>query len=164
MGFLEDPKFWVAAGLFIFLAVVIYLRVPGMVAKLLDDRSATIAKELAEARRLREEAQALHATYLRKAKDAEREAEEIVAQAKVEAERMQAETRQSLDALIARRSKMAEDKIAQAEASALAEVKAAAADAAVAAAGRILSGRIDAAKGAAIIDGSIREMRAKLAS
>lgn len=162
LGLLGDAKFWVAAGLIIFLGIVIYAKVPGLIAKMLDERSAAIRKEIEEARRLREEAQALHATYLRKAKDAEREADEIIATAKAEAERMQVETRAQIEALIQRRAKLAEDKIAQAEAQAMAEVKAAAADAAVAAAGRLLGERVGQARASDFTDEAIKGLRAKL--
>lgn len=157
-----DPTFWVGVGLVLFLLVIIWKKVPGVLAKQLDNRSAAIAAELDEARRLREEAQALLATYQSKAKDAEREAEDILAAARTEADRLQSESRVALEGLIARRTKMAEDKIRLAEASALTEVKTAAANAAVTAAGQILSSRIDGAKASEIASTSIRELRSKL--
>src|SRR6202043_1326437 len=95
--------------------------------------------ELDEARRLREEAQALLAEFERKAGTAEREAEEIVANAMAEAERLPVEAKGRMEVFAARRTKMAGTKIAQAEAQALADVRAAAADAAVAAAERVLT-------------------------
>lgn len=157
-----DPTFWVGIGLVLFFAVVIWKKVPGVLAKMLDARAAAIAAELDEAKRLREEAQALLASYQKKAGEAETEAAEILAQARAEAERMQVEGRQALDALIVRRTKLAEDKIALAEATALADVKAAAADAAVTAAGALLTQRIDGAKSSAISDAAIRDLRTRL--
>ncbi|BCW90195.1 ATP synthase subunit b [Alphaproteobacteria bacterium SO-S41] len=159
---LLQAEFWVAVGLFLFLAVIIWRKVPGVLAKMLDARAAAIATELDEAKRLREEAQALLVSYRAKAGEAETEAAAILAAARAEADRLQIEGRQSIEALIQRRTKMAEDKIAQAEASALADVKAAAADAAISAAGRLLTGRIDGAKASAISDAAIRDLRASL--
>ena len=86
-----------------------------------------------------EEAEALLATYRRRQQEAEREAETIVASAKGEAERLAAEAEAKIEEFIARHTKMAENKIAQAEAQALADVRSAAADVAVAAAETILS-------------------------
>ena len=94
--------------------------------------------ELDEARRLKEEAQALLAQYQRKQREAEQEAAAIIAGAKAEAERLASEAKAKIEDFVARRTKMAETKIAQAEAQALADVRAAAADAAVAAAERVL--------------------------
>ena len=157
-----DPTFWVGVGLVLFLALIIWKKVPGVLAKQLDARAAAIAGELCEAKRLREEAQALLVTYQAKAKDAEQEAAAILATAKAEADQLQREGRQQLEALVARRTKMAEDKIRQAEATALSEVKAAAADAAIAAAGNLLSGRIDGAKASSMADAAIRDLRTRL--
>ena len=156
--FYQDPAFWSAVGLFLFLALIVWKKVPGVVGKMLDDRSAAIAQELFEAQRLREEAEDLLSSYKTKAAEAEREAEEIIALAKSEAVRLQEDGQKSLEALIARRTKMAEDKIAQAESTALAEVKAAAASAAVS----ILGERVTGAKASSLTDASIRDLRAKL--
>lgn len=160
--FYQDPTFWVGVGLVIFLAVVIWKKVPGVLGKQLDARAAAIAAELDEAKRLRQEAQALLVTYQKKAGEAEAEAAEILAAANAEAARLKTETADQLAALIARRTKMAEDKIAQAEASALADVKAAAAEAAIGAAARLMSDRIDGAKASSLADASIRDLRTRL--
>ena len=100
---------------------------------------ARIKAELDEARRLREEAAGIVAQYQKKRHEAEAEAEAIIAGARAEAERVAAEAKAKMEEFVARRTKMAETKIAQAEAQALADVRAAAADAAVAAAEKILS-------------------------
>lgn len=160
--FMEDPTFWVAVGTVIFVGVVIYLKVPQMLAGMLDARAAAIRNELAEAKRLREEAETLMREYLAKTKNADSEAAAIVAAAKVESERMAAEAREQLAQSITRRAKMAEEKIAQAEAQALADVRAAATDAATAAAGEVIRARMNEAKGDALIDASIRDLRTKL--
>lgn len=138
------PETWVALGFLVFLAGLAYLRVHSKAAAALDRRQARIKTELDEASRLREEAQGLLAEFERKGLAAESEAEAIIASAKAEAERLAVEAKQRMEDFVARRTKMAEAKIAQAEAQALAEVRAAAADAAVAAAEKILT---TAAKG-----------------
>jgi F-type H+-transporting ATPase subunit b len=133
-----DAEFWVAVAFVVFLGVLAYLGVHNMMVKLIDQRRDRIKAELDEARRLKEEAQALLAQYQRKQREAEQEAAAIIAGASAEAERMLAEAKTKMEEFVARRSKMAETKIAQAEAQALADVRAAAAEAAVGAAERIL--------------------------
>jgi F-type H+-transporting ATPase subunit b len=139
MEFIFEPEFWVAISFFIFVGVLLYLGVHKKLAAALDARAATIAKELDEAKRLREEAEKVLADYKRKQGDAVKEAEAIVSLAAKEAEILAAETRRSMNEHFERRMKLAEDKIARAEAEALREVRAAAADAAVAAAQSLIA-------------------------
>jgi len=134
-----DAEFWVAVAFVAFIGGLIYLGVHEMLVKHIDQRRDRIKAELDEALRLKEEAQALLAQYQRKQRAAEQEAAGIIAGATAEAGRMMAEAKTKMEEFIARRSKMAETKIAQAEAQALADVRAAAAEAAVAAAERILT-------------------------
>jgi F-type H+-transporting ATPase subunit b len=134
-----EAEAWVAVAFVIFLGLLVYLGAHRRVIDGIDQRQARIKTELDEARRLREEAQALLAEYQRKHGEADREAEAIIASANVEAERLAAEGKARMEDFVTRRTKMAETKIAQAEAQALAEVRSAAADAAVAAAEKILS-------------------------
>jgi F-type H+-transporting ATPase subunit b len=139
-----DAEFWVAASFFIFIGILVYVGVHKKIAEALDHRRDRIKAELDEARRLREEGQALLAHYRQKQKEAEGEAAAILTGAKADAERMTLEAEAKMTEFVARRTKMAEAKIAQAESQALADVRAAAADAAVTAAERILK---DTAKG-----------------
>ena len=139
-----DAEFWVAASFFIFIGILVYVGVHKKIAEALDHRRDRIKAELDEARRLREEAQALLAHYRQKQKEAEGEAAAILTSAKADAERMATEAEAKMSEFVARRTKMAEAKIAQAESQALADVRAAVADAAVTAAERILK---DSAKG-----------------
>jgi F-type H+-transporting ATPase subunit b len=141
---MPPPEAWVAIGFICFLALLAYLGVHRKLTDALDARQTRIKSELDEATRLREEAQALLAEFERKGRAAEQEAEAIIASAKTEAERLAAEAKQRMADFVARRTKMAETKIAQAEAQAVADVRSAAADAAVAAAEKLLSA---AAKG-----------------
>ncbi|MAB14460.1 MAG: ATP F0F1 synthase subunit B [Parvibaculum sp.] len=155
-------EFWVLLGLIVFIGIIIYMRVPAMLTKSLDERGAGIAKELDEARRLREEAQQVLASYQRKQREAMKEAEDIVAQAKVEAEAMAKETRENLNAQVERRTQMAEQKIAQAEVQAMNEVRAVAADVAIEAARRLIAEKVDTSKDAEIIEKSIADLTTKL--
>ena len=159
---IQEPEFWVAVAFVLFLGVLVYTGVHKTMIDTLDRRSDRIKAELDEARRLRDEAGKLLADYQRKQREAEREAEAIIAEAKVEAERVAAEARGKMEEFVARRTKLAESKIGQAEAQALADVRAAAADAAVAAAEKILR---DTAKGKVaddLIARGIADVRAKL--
>ncbi|MEQ9519844.1 MAG: F0F1 ATP synthase subunit B [Parvibaculum sp.] len=159
---LQDATFWVLISFLIFVGLVVYYKVPGMIAAALDKRAADIADELDQARQLREEAQQVLASYQRKQRDAEKEAQAIVEQARGEAERLAVETKNNLAAHVERRTKLAEDKIAQAEAQALQEVRAVAADVAIAAARTIIEQKLDGARATQLLDKSIAEVKAKL--
>jgi len=162
MHFQFDAEFWVAVAFVIFIAVLIKLGALRVLLGALDDRGARIKAELDEARRVREEAQALLADYQRRRGEADREADAIVVAAKAEAERLAAEAKAKVEDFVARRTKVAEAKIAQAEAQALADVRAAAADAAAAAAEKILSDTTKGKIGDDLIAQGIRELKAKL--
>jgi len=162
MEFLMDPEFWIAVGFVTVLVVFAYVGVPGMLAKALDARAAGIAKDLEDARKLREEAESLLASYKAKAAEIEREAEAIIAEAKAEAEIYAKEAREALAALIERRGKQAQDKIAQAEAQAMAEIRGLAADAAAAAAEKLIAARLDETRAGALIAKSLGDLTAKL--
>ncbi|MCE9523053.1 MAG: F0F1 ATP synthase subunit B [Alphaproteobacteria bacterium] len=161
-GIFEDPTFWVAVGTGLFVILIVYLKVPGMVAKMLDERAAGIKSELDEAKRLREEAEALLKQYRAKTAGAQQEAQAIVDAAKASAERMAADARTQLQLQIERRAKMAEQKIAQAEAEAIAEVRAVATTVAGRAAAAVIGQHMTDAKGNELIDGAIRDLGAKL--
>jgi F-type H+-transporting ATPase subunit b len=157
-----DATFYALVGLVIFLALVVYLKVPGVVGKALDARADRIRDELEEARRLREEAQSLLAEYQRKRKEAEKEATEIVAIAQREAHGMLEEAKKKTEEYVARRNRLAEEKIAQAEIEAVNEVRASAVDIAVAAASRILADKVDAKTAADLFKSSLTEVKSRL--
>lgn len=159
---LYEAEFWVAVAFVIFVGVMIYLGVNKLIVSALDQRAARIRAELDEARRFKEEAQALLAEYQRKQRAAERDAAEIVASAKAEADRLAVEAKTRLDEFLARRTKMAENKIAQAEAQALADVRAAAADAAVAAAEKILTQTVKGQVADNLIAKGIADLKSRL--
>jgi len=160
--FIANPEFWVAVGTAIFLAFIVWKRVPRMSANSLDSRAAAIAHEIEEARRLRSEAEALFAQYRQKQAAAESEAQAILAEARAEAERYAAEARAAASARIARRAKQAEDKIAQAEAHALADIRAVAANAAVAAAEKLIAAKLDENRAADLVKESLSEIQGRL--
>lgn len=158
----HDPTFWVSISFLLFLALLAYYGVPAMIGKALDARADAIRNELDEARSLREQAQALLADYQKKAKEAESEAALIIDQAKREAETLAAESRKALAETIERRSKIAEDKIARAEAQALSEVRATAVNTAMSVAETLIGGRVGGAAGSSLIDASIKDLKGKL--
>lgn len=161
-GLLADPTFWVAVSTLIFLIVLVWQGVPQMVAKMLDDRAAGIKTQLDEAKRLRDEAEVLLKEYRAKTANVNDEVQAIIDAAKAAAERAAADARIQLQQQLERRVKMAEEKIAQAEAEAIADVRAAAASTATTAAAEVIGKRLAGAKGGAFIDGAIRDLRSKL--
>jgi F-type H+-transporting ATPase subunit b len=136
--------------------------VPGMVGKILDQRAAVISAELDEAKRLRAEAAALLADYKKRAAGAEAEARDIVDAATAEAAQFQKDSRIALEAQIARRAAAAQDKIAQAEAAALNEIRGLAADSAVNAAQKLIAARLDEKRASGLISDGIKGLGEKL--
>jgi F-type H+-transporting ATPase subunit b len=162
MELFHNPEFWVGVGLVAVAIIFLWQRVPALLGRMLDARAEAIAKDLDEAKRLREEAAALLAGYVAKASQAESEAAKIIADAKAEAERFAKETRAQLRAQIDRRAQMAKEKIEQAEATALAEMRKLAADAAAMAAEKLIAERMDDRRSADAVARSIQEMPDKL--
>jgi F-type H+-transporting ATPase subunit b len=162
MGWIHNPEYWVLVAFLIFAGILWRAGVPAQMAKALDSRADAIRNELDEARRLREEAQALLADYQKKQRDAETEAKAIIDNARREAEALAAETRKQIAEQLERRTKLAEEKIARAEAQAVSEVRSTAVDGALAAAQRILAAKATGAAGSSLIDESIAGLAAKL--
>ena len=160
---LHDPTFWVMIAFFAFVGLILYYKVPATVGKALDARADAIRRELDEARRLRDEAQSLLNDYKRKSREAENEAKEILDQARREAEGLTAQTRKALQESVERRTKSAEEKIARAEAQAIAEVRSSAVDRAIAAAEKILKSKTSQGSTAAtLVDNGIKDLSGKL--
>jgi F-type H+-transporting ATPase subunit b len=157
-----EPETWVAIAFLIFVGVVIKFGAPQLLFKALDDRSARIKAELDEALKLRKEAEGILAEYRRRQGEAEKTAESIILNARVEADRIAAEAQAKIEEFIARRAKMAETKIAQAEAQALADVRGAAADVAIAAAEAMLIKTTHGAAAEALLTQGIGDLKAKL--
>ena len=157
-----DNTFWAFAGLLIFLGIMAYVKVPGMIGKSLDARAGKIRADLDEAKRLRDEAAALLAEYQKKRKEAEADAEEIVKAAKRDAEALAADAKQKTEEFVKRRTAMAEQKIAQAENDAVNAVRASAIDIAVAAAGKILGGKPSGKLSADLFKQSLSDVKSRL--
>jgi F-type H+-transporting ATPase subunit b len=161
MEFLSNPETWVAAAFIIFVALAAK-PIGRAIGRGLDARADRIRAQLDEARSLRDEAERLLAEQQRKQIAAVKESEAIIAHAREEAERIHRESAANLEAAFGRREKMALDKIAQAEAQAVADVRNQAVAVAIAAAAKLLADNIDTAKADALVDDSIRELERKL--
>ena len=152
---------WATIALVIFVGAALFMGIHKTIARMLDERIKSIETELAEAERLRLEAKFLLEEYESKREAAAKEAESIVTAAREEAFRLTGEAKDSLEALIARRTRAVEDKISQAESQAVAEVRSRSADVAVEAA-RVLLTKQMASRGDALVDQAIRDVGAKL--
>jgi len=157
-----DATAAVALGFVIFVGVLIYFKVQKMILGALDERAGRIRNELEEAQRLREEAQALLASYERKQREALREAEAMRQHAREEAEREAQTAAAKLEENLKRREQLALEKVALAEAQAEQEVRAAAIDAAIAAAGQVIREKLDDEAAGALVDDTIRDLRRHL--
>ena len=157
-AFYLDSRFWVLIPLILFFVLLVWKGVHKAMGAALDTRAETIRGELDEARRLREEAQALLASYHRKQKEAEEQAESIIAQARRDAEAMAAQSRKELSERLERRTQLAEQKIANAEAQALTEVRARAADLAANAAEKIMRENMSAANHKSLVADGIKQI------
>ena len=160
-AFYESTSFLVAAA-FVLFFVIFGKKIGGVVSTGLDDRAQKISDEIEQATRLREEAQELLASFEKKQHEALKEAESIVAGAKDEAERLAVEAAAQLESSLKRAEQMAKDRISQAEAQAIAEVKAQAVDLAMDAAKRILSSDVTGKKADALLDAAIQDLDGKL--
>jgi len=159
---LGDTSFWALLGLIGFFAIIIYFGAHKGVGKALDDRADKIRNELDEARRLREEAQELLASYKRKQAEAAEEAEAIIRQAKSEADYLRKNAQKEIAERIERRTTLAEQRIKQAQEQAAKDVRSLAADLAVEAARGLLSSNLPKAKRNALIKADIEEMKDRL--
>jgi len=157
-----EAEFWVAVAFILFLLALVKLGAHRSILGALDNRSARVQAELDEARRLREEAQTLLTEYKLRQHEAEQEALALIRSAEAEGERLQAEARAKVEEFVARRTKMAENKIAQAEAQALADVRGSAAEAAVAAAEKILGGAVKGDVADKLLGDGISQLQTKL--
>jgi F-type H+-transporting ATPase subunit b len=162
LDILTDAHFWVGVALVVFIVILVMVGVPGMAMKAIDARGVKVQAQLDEANRLREEAQALLADIKAQREQAERHAAEVLANARDEARRLQADAQVKLAEQIERRGQLAERRIATAEAQAAAEVKAAAADLASQLAEDILKARLAGATSDPLVDQAIGQISSKL--
>ena len=157
-----DASFFALVGLVLFFVLIAYVKVPGMIAKSLDERADNIRNELDEAKRLREEAQHLLAEYQRKRKDAEAEAASIVAAAEREAAALTAEAKAKTEEFVARRTALSEQKIKQAEDDAIGAVRSAAVDLAIAASEKLIADKSTAAVQGKLFKSAVGEVKSRL--
>jgi len=156
-------EFWILACLIAFFAILGYFKVHRTIAGSLDKRAADIAAELDEARRLREEAQQLLASYQRKQREAMKEAEDIdLPRPRPRPSSLRRRPARTWKREVERRTKLAEDKIAQAETQAVNDVRSAAAEVAIGAARRVIAEKVDAGADAKLIEKSIADLASKL--
>jgi len=159
---LFNTNFVVLIAFLLFVGTLVYLKVPGMLGQKLDERAASIRSDLDEARKLREEAQKVLASYERKQKEAQEQADRIVVQAREEAEQAAVDAKEEIRRAIARRLQAAEDQIASAEARVVRDVRDQAIAVAISAARYVIAKQMSAADGDALIDAGIGEVEAKL--
>lgn len=152
----------VLAAFIIFIGVLVYYKVPDKAFAFLDQRSETIKAELDEARRLREEALELHASFERKQAEVQEKAARMVEKAKADAEVAAEQTKADIEASIARRLKAAEDQIASAEAAAIRQVRDQATSVAVAAAGSVIAKNIDTDRNDKLVADAIKAVDERL--
>jgi F-type H+-transporting ATPase subunit b len=157
-----DASFWALVGLIIFLGIMAYIKVPAMMGSALDKRADQIRNELEQAKKLREEAQQLLGEYQRKRKEAEAEAAGILSAAEKEAAILRDEAKAKTEEYVSRRTAMAEQKIQQAEADAINEVRAAAVDLAVVAAENLIGKKVDSKASDALFKASLGDLKTRL--
>ncbi|KIQ01739.1 ATP F0F1 synthase subunit B [Agrobacterium tumefaciens] len=157
-----DATFFALVGLVLFFVLIAYLKVPGMLASSLDERAVNIKEELAEAKRLREEAQHLLAEYQRKRKEAEADAANIIAAAEREAGALTAEAKVKTEEFVARRNALSEQKIKQAETDAIGAVRAAAVDLAIAASEKLIAEKMTSAVKTQLFNTAVNEAKTRL--
>jgi F-type H+-transporting ATPase subunit b len=156
-----DPEFWVLLAVAIFL-IVVWKPMRRAVIGALDSRAARIRQELDAARNLRDEAQQALAAYQRQQQEGAAEEQAIIAHAKEEAERIAAQSLRDLEATLSRRQQLAQERIAQEEAKAVAEIRSIAVDVAISASRQIIAASLDERRGAALIDDAIAALPRQL--
>lgn len=157
----SSPEFWVAVAFVIFVAAA-GRPMSRAIITALDARGKRISQEIEEALALREESQKLLADSKRRHRDAIKESEEILAHAKIETERLREQAKQDMDDALRRREQSAMDKIAQAEANALRDVRNQVVEVALSATAGLIAANLDQEKHATIVDQSIRSVADKL--
>lgn len=159
---LSNTDFVVLIAFLLFIGVLVYYKVPGLVGRKLDERAEGIRSDLDEARAIREEAQSLLASFERKQKDVQAQADRIVSQARDEANEAAKEAREDIAKSVDRRMKAAEDQLASAEARAVRDIRDQAVAVSVAAARDVIAKQMTTDDRNASIDAAIDEVEAKL--
>lgn len=156
------PGGWVALSMIVVILILVWKKVPAVIGAALDKKIASIRTQLDEASKLRAEAEALKAEYVAKAAAADKDAAGIVEHAHAEAAAILAKAKDDAENLVVRRQKMAEDKIAAAERTAVAELRARAATAAAAAAAALIADRHGAEADKGLVDKTIAGLGQRL--
>ena len=159
---LGNTDFIVSLAFLVFVGILLYYKVPSLVGKMLDERAAGIRSDLDEARSLRDEAKALLASYERKQKEVQAQADRIVANAKDEAAKAAESAKAEIETSVSRRLAGAEEQIAAAQAAAVKDIRNKAVTVAVAAAKDLIAEQMDAKAANALIDDAIDQVGAKL--
>jgi len=162
LAILQEAELWVGVGLLLFFALLVWFKVPSAAAKALDARGQKIQAALDEAQRLRDEARALLEDIKRRHVLSEAQAAQMIQEAEMEAKRLEVEARTKLEEQIARRTALADRRIAMAEAQAAQDVKAAAVDLAAELARVVLADRLQGAKSDPLIDGAVKSLARRL--
>jgi F-type H+-transporting ATPase subunit b len=157
----SDPEFYVLLAVAIFL-VVVWKPMRRTIVGALDSRAERIRQELDAARNLRDEAQQALAAYQRQQQEGAAEAQAIITHAKEEAERIAAQSLRDLETTLSRRQQLAQERIAQEEAKAVAEIRAIAVDVAIAASRQVIAASLDGRRGATLIDDAIAALPRQL--
>ncbi|HEX3422498.1 MAG TPA: hypothetical protein VHS33_03735 [Sphingomicrobium sp.] len=157
-AFWLNPGGWVALAVLVVFAILIWKKVPGAVGRALDSKIALIRDQLAEAEALRKEAEALKADYEAKSASIDKDRQALLERARHEAGDIVAKAKTDAEALIERRTRMAQDKIASEERAAIEQLRSAAADAAAKAAAKIIAERHDAATDSKLVDQAIKDI------
>lgn len=159
---MSNTNFVVLLGFLLFVGILLYAKVPSMLGGQLDNRAAGIQSDLDEARALREEAQTLLASYERKHKEVQEQADRIVAAARVDASAAADQAKDDLEQSIARRLAAAEDQITSAKDAAIKDVRDQAISIAIAAADQVIAKQMTAAGANKLIDAAISDVETKL--
>ena len=159
---LRNTNFIVLMAFILFIAILMYMKIPSKIGAMLDARADAIRSDLDEARALREEAQTLLASYERKQKEVQEQADRIVANARTEAERSAEASKDDIEASIARRLASAEEQLESARAAAIKDVQNRAVTVAVAAAKDVIASQMNAVRANSLIDESIATVKAKM--
>jgi F-type H+-transporting ATPase subunit b len=159
---IANPELWVAIGLIVFLAIIFMTGAHNIALGSLDQKAKAIQDNLDEAERLRKEAEAMLVEIRAQREAAEAQGKAMLAEAKLEAKRLEAEAKARLEDTIARRTALADRRIATAEAQATQDVKSAAADLAASMAEQVLSSRIAKAKSDPLVDKALSELAGRL--
>lgn len=157
-----DTYFWTTIALFSFFILLLYFKVPALIANSLDERANAIRKELEDARKLREEAQKLLADYKERSQNADKIAKEIITQAENEAKLATTEARRALKEELDRRTKSLEEKIVRAERQAIEEVRSFAVDLALSTVEKIVQTKITEQEAKSLIDSGLQELKQRL--